>query len=142
MPLQEATLTSDFGPRTHPVTGEKGKAHNGVDLGAPEGAPIYSLLSGEVVKADFNNGSGNHIVVKSILDKIETRIGYAHMIEFPDFLVGAKVRQGQKIGNVGSTGMSTGNHLHLTVKQAGVAIDPLVVFPELLAYDKNSKNHV
>lgn len=126
-PISKGKLTSKFGPRIHPIT-KKPSSHNGIDIGAPNGDPILSVLTGKVVKVGFDNISGNHIVIETP----PYRIGYAHMLNLPRFLVGDTIDSGHLIGQVGSTGRSTGSHLHLTVKKNGIAVDPLIEFPGIL----------
>lgn len=126
-PLKKGKLTSKFGPRIHPIT-KKASNHNGIDIGSPNGTPIHSVLAGKVARVGFDDISGNHAVIESGA----YRIGYAHMQELPSVKLGDLVEQDQQIGLVGSTGRSTGNHLHLTVKKNGVAVDPLLEFPGIL----------
>lgn len=112
-------LTSSFGMRFHPILGFS-RMHQGIDLGAPMGAPIVAATDGTVEFAGWHGGHGNYVKLHHT-GGIET--GYAHMsriIARP----GEHVRQGQLIGYVGSTGLSTGPHLHYEVFRNGVAIDP------------------
>ncbi|RJF93855.1 M23 family metallopeptidase [Sphingomonas cavernae] len=112
-------LTSGFGMRRHPLLGYS-RLHKGLDFGAPHGAPIYAATDGVVAFAGRNRGYGNYVRLNHA-GGIGT--GYAHMsrIAVPG---GARVRQGQVIGYVGSTGLSTGPHLHYEVYRNGVAINP------------------
>jgi murein DD-endopeptidase MepM/ murein hydrolase activator NlpD len=112
-------LTSSFGMRFHPILGFS-RMHQGIDLGAPMGAPIVAATDGTVVFAGWHGGHGNYVRLNHV-GGVET--GYAHMsriIAHP----GEHVRQGQLIGYVGSTGLSTGPHLHYEVFRNGMAIDP------------------
>ena len=112
-------LTSSFGMRFHPILGFS-RMHQGMDLGAPMGAPIVAAADGTVTFAGWHGGHGNYVRLNNS-GGIET--GYAHMsriIARP----GEHVRQGQLIGYVGSTGLSTGPHLHYEVFRNGQAIDP------------------
>jgi murein DD-endopeptidase MepM/ murein hydrolase activator NlpD len=110
-------------------TGRTGQAlfmHEGVDLAAPAGTPIYAAAEGVVIGAGPNGGYGNWI-------RIEHRAGlftvYGHLSGFaPGIASGAQVKQGQLIGFVGSTGRSTGPHLHFEIVNGGKAVDPLT-FP-------------
>lgn len=104
-------LTSPFGSRTHPVTG-KISFHNGIDLAAPNGTPIKAPMSGVVEKLWTDDKSGNAINIKHNDNLIS---GYAHLSKF-NVTKGQSVKRGDVIGFVGSTGMSTGNHLHFVVK--------------------------
>ena len=111
-PINGARLSSPFGMRKHPILGYN-KKHQGTDFAAPEGTPIMASGSGSIVLAKWCGGGGNCIKIKhnSTYETV-----YAHMKSFAKGIkVGKKVRQGQIIGYVGSTGMSTGPHLHYEV---------------------------
>ena len=111
-PINGARLSSSFGNRKHPILGYT-KLHAGTDFAAPSGTPIMASGSGTVTRAKWCGGGGNCIKIKhnSTYETI-----YAHMKKFAKGMkVGRKVRQGQIIGYVGSTGMSTGPHLHYEV---------------------------
>jgi murein DD-endopeptidase MepM/ murein hydrolase activator NlpD len=111
-PINGARLSSPFGMRKHPIKGFN-KLHTGTDFAAPMGTPIMASGSGSIVRAKWCGGGGNCIKIKhnSTYETI-----YAHMKNFAKGMkVGKKVRQGQIIGYVGSTGMSTGPHLHYEV---------------------------
>ncbi|WP_368900873.1 transglycosylase SLT domain-containing protein [Oceanobacillus oncorhynchi] len=115
-------VTSPFGMRTHPVTGQK-KQHKGVDLAnGKAGDPIKSVGSGKVITAAYSKTAGNWVVVQQ---DDGTVAKYMHMLKSPQVKKGQRVNAGQQLGQVGSTGTSTGNHLHLQIERAGVAIDPL-----------------
>jgi len=119
MPLEGATLTSDFGLRTHPVLGGR-RNHKGIDLAAPSGTPVYASADGVVGKAEWFSSYGNYIQIEHG-GEMETR--YAHLSGYA-VAAGEQVRKGQLIGFVGSTGRSTGPHLHYEVRVAGAAVDP------------------
>lgn len=119
-PLQTATITSTFDYRTHPITGEEG-FHTGVDLATAEGTPIASVLPGIVAKQGYNDKSGNFVIV-SHGSGVETLYAHCSKITAAD---GAYVRAGETIALVGSTGDSTGPHLHLELAIDGVKMDPL-----------------
>jgi len=111
-PINGARLSSPFGKRKHPILGYN-KLHTGTDFAAPSGTPIMASGSGTITRAKWCGGGGNCIKIKhnSTYETI-----YAHMKNFAKGMkVGKKVRQGQVIGYVGSTGMSTGPHLHYEV---------------------------
>jgi murein DD-endopeptidase MepM/ murein hydrolase activator NlpD len=111
-PINGARLSSSFGLRKHPILGFN-KMHTGTDFAAPMGTPIQASGSGTIIRAKWCGGGGNCIKIKhnSTYETI-----YAHMKNFAQGMkVGKKVRQGQIIGYVGSTGMSTGPHLHYEV---------------------------
>jgi len=112
--------TSGFGMRRHPLLGYS-RFHKGVDFGAPYGSPIYAATDGVVSFAGRHGGHGNYVMLKHGGD-IAT--GYAHMSRFA-VGYGERVARGQVIGYVGSTGLSTGPHLHYEVYKGGVAINPL-----------------
>ena len=111
-PINGARLSSPFGMRKHPIDGFN-KMHKGTDFAAPMGTPIMASGSGVVKKAGWCGGGGNCVVIKhnSIYQTI-----YAHMSKFANGIRnGVRVKQGQTIGYVGSTGKSTGPHLHYEV---------------------------
>jgi murein DD-endopeptidase MepM/ murein hydrolase activator NlpD len=113
---------SGYGPRINPVTG-KAQIHNGLDMGAPTGSPIYAVAPGRVVRV-FNDGvNGNGLKIQHTDG---TGSGYLHMVEPPLLGVGAVVARGQQVGKVGSTGRSTAPHLHFIIyNSAGSAVDPV-----------------
>ncbi|MGE7270162.1 murein hydrolase activator EnvC family protein [Brevibacillus panacihumi] len=121
LPANSYRLTSAFGLRTDPFTG-KSAGHNGLDLAAPKGTDIYAAEDGVVTIANYMGGYGNAIVIKHN-DELSTL--YAHIRE-GGILVqsGQEVKRGQKIAEVGSTGRSTGNHLHFTVYKNEQAVNP------------------
>jgi len=111
-PINGARLSSPFGMRKHPILGFN-KKHTGTDFAAPMGTPIMASGSGTITRAKWCGGGGNCIKIKhnSTYETV-----YAHMKSFAKGIkVGKKVKQGQIIGYVGSTGMSTGPHLHYEV---------------------------
>ncbi len=118
------TLRSRFGYRIHPIFKSR-RLHTGVDLAARSGTPIYAAGDGVIQYYKWASGYGNKIEVSHV-NGYET--GYGHLSRFVDGLkVGSKVRQGQVIGYVGSTGQSTGPHLHFEIKINGNLVDPLSV---------------
>ena len=111
-PINGARLSSPFGMRKHPIDGFN-KMHRGTDFAAPMGTPIMASGDGVVKKAGWCGGGGNCVVIRhnSVYQTI-----YAHMSKFAKGIrSGARVKQGQTIGFVGSTGKSTGPHLHYEV---------------------------
>ena len=101
------------------------RAHKGVDFRAPTGTPIPAAGSGRVIARGFNNGHGNFVKIRHN-GTFETL--YAHMSRFAKGVnVGTVVRQGQIIGYAGSTGLSTGPHLHYEVIKNGVHVNPMTV---------------
>jgi murein DD-endopeptidase MepM/ murein hydrolase activator NlpD len=119
MPLEGARLSSDYGMRTHPVLGGR-RGHNGVDLAAPTGTPVYATADGYISKAERFSSYGNYIQIEHG-GELQTR--YAHLSGYA-VASGEMVTKGQLIGYVGSTGRSTGPHLHYEVRVAGEAVDP------------------
>ncbi|MBU8540392.1 M23 family metallopeptidase [Falsiroseomonas tokyonensis] len=120
-PLDGARVTSGFGMRRHPVLGYS-RRHAGLDFGAPSGTPIYAAADGTVASIRFERGYGRTVRLRHP-GGVETV--YAHMSRFTRGLkAGARVRQGAVIGAVGSSGMSTGPHLHYEIRIAGVAQNP------------------
>jgi murein DD-endopeptidase MepM/ murein hydrolase activator NlpD len=119
MPVEGFTLTSGYGMRNHPVLGGR-RNHNGVDLAAPTGTPVYATADGLVSRAEYFGSYGNYIQIEHG-GELETR--YAHLSDYV-VAAGEQVRKGQLIGFVGSTGRSTGPHLHYEVRVAGDAVDP------------------
>ncbi len=115
-------ISSKFGNRKHPVRG-KIAFHKGVDYAAKLGTPIYAAAEGVVEYIGKNGGYGNYIKIKH---KNEYSTCYAHVSRFSgDIKLGSKVKQGQVIAYVGSTGVATGPHLHYEVIYNGKHIDPL-----------------
>jgi murein DD-endopeptidase MepM/ murein hydrolase activator NlpD len=112
-------LTSGFGMRFHPVLGYS-RMHQGLDLAAPWGAPIRAAASGTVSFAGWHGGHGNFV---QLIHGAGTGTGYGHMSRIA-VSPGERVEQGQVIGFVGSTGLSTGPHLHFEAYRGGVAVDP------------------
>lgn len=114
------TITSPFGMRFHPILQVR-KLHTGVDIGAPMGADIVAADSGVVIYAGYNGGYGNMVIVDHG-NGMSTL--YAHMSRIVAGN-GQKVGKGEVIGKVGSTGFSTGPHLHFEVRKDGNPVDPM-----------------
>jgi len=113
-------ITSGYGYRTHPVLGYR-RLHTGLDIGAGAGSPVFAAADGEVYYASWRGGYGRCIILLHG-GEISTLYGHLSRIEvFP----GETVRRGQQIGAVGSTGLSTGPHLHFEVRRNGVPVDPM-----------------
>lgn len=115
-----ARYSSPFGWRIHPIKKTR-RFHYGVDLGATSGTPVYAAESGTVKNIRYDGARGNYIDIQHN-NGLVTR--YQHLIRKPNFRIGATVQKGQQIANVGSTGMSTGAHLHFEVHVNGKAVDP------------------
>ena len=128
-PLPEGTwvATDPFGPRVHPITGED-SFHTGADFAAPDGTPILAAASGTVTVAEFSGGYGGLVVIEHRIDGRTVATAYAHSWQHGIHVsVGDQVRAGQHIADVGSSGMSTGPHLHFEVRDGGTNgefIDP------------------
>ncbi len=119
-PINGARLSSPFGMRKHPIDGYN-KMHRGTDFAAPEGTPIMASGNGVVKKAGWCGGGGNCVVIKH---NSTYQTVYAHMSKFAKGIKsGIRVKQGQTIGYVGSTGKSTGPHLHYEVIVNGKKIN-------------------
>lgn len=115
----EGRFSSPFGKRTHPVTGAR-KMHTGVDIAAPTGTPIRAAAGGTVSFAGVRGGYGNVVIVDHA-DGSQTY--YAHQNELR-VSAGQQVSAGEVVGTVGSTGMSTGPHLHFELRRGGAPVDP------------------
>ncbi|TVQ64959.1 MAG: M23 family metallopeptidase, partial [Spirulina sp. DLM2.Bin59] len=114
------TLTSGYGPRW-------GRMHRGIDIAAPTGTPIYAAAAGEVISAGWNNGGyGNWVRIRHADGSITLYAHHSRVL----VRTGDRVEQGQKIALMGSTGFSTGPHLHFEVHPAGRgAVNPMAFLP-------------
>ncbi|WP_132256896.1 M23 family metallopeptidase [Methylobacterium segetis] len=123
-PIADGIMRSGFGYRRHPILGYA-KLHTGVDWANPIGTPIVAAGNGTVIKAEWDSGYGRRVEIQHINGYVTT---YNHMSRFGRGVsAGAKVRQGQVIGYVGSTGLSTGAHLHYEVVINGHFVDPMKI---------------
>ena len=123
-PITEGRMTSGFGNRRHPVLGYA-RMHTGVDWGARTGTPILASGNGKVTKAAWDGGYGRRVEIQHANGYVTT---YSHMTRFGTGIEsGVNVTQGQVIGYVGSTGLSTGPHLHYEVVVNGRFVDPLKI---------------
>lgn len=121
LPATSKKITCDYGYRTHPVTKKKNSMHTGVDIGnAPTGTNIYAAKSGQVIKAGWNTAYGNMIIIDHG-NGISTLYGHSSKLLVS---VGQSVKQGEVIAKVGSTGYSTGPHLHFEVRENGTPVSP------------------
>ena len=116
-------IASGFGMRIHPIYGIA-KMHYGLDFTAPQGAPIYATGNGVVSESGFGSGTGNHVVINHGYG-YETE--YMHMVRIKA-RQGQRVKRGEVIGWVGSTGASTGPHCHYEVHVNGTRVDPVYFF--------------
>ncbi|MCQ2493001.1 MAG: peptidoglycan DD-metalloendopeptidase family protein [Lachnospiraceae bacterium] len=113
-------VSSKYGYRTHPITGQTNKFHSGVDLAADYGTAIYAAYSGIVASAGYNASMGNYVMINHG-GGLYTIYMHASSLCVSE---GDAVATGQTIAKVGSTGSSTGNHLHFTVRKDGNYVDP------------------
>lgn len=141
--LARLTVSSAFGMRLHPLLGFS-RMHAGVDFPAPPGTPVVAAGDGRVVQAGRNGGYGNWVLIRHA-GVLAT--GYAHLLRIARGIrPGVHVHQSQVIGFVGSTGLSTGPHLHFELRRNGTPVDPLTVAhrslrtrlagPELARFEK------
>ncbi|WP_338241876.1 M23 family metallopeptidase [Aurantiacibacter hainanensis] len=131
MPVDGVRLTSSFGMRDHPILRQR-RQHNGVDLAAPRGTPVYATADGLVEMAQYYGSYGNYVQIGHGSD-LETR--YAHLSSYT-VRDGDQVRKGDLIGYVGSTGRSTGPHLHYEVRVANEPVNPI---PYMVAHLETSE---
>lgn len=119
LPKKLSKITSPFGVRIHPTLGRPIK-HNGVDFGSGRGAEVYAASSGKVALAQYNGTYGNFIIIEH---NDETSSVYAHLDKV-SVTKGSSVKKGDVIGYSGSTGRSSGPHLHYEVRIKGIPVDP------------------
>ena len=119
LPVKEAFLGSPFGHRSDPILGQRAK-HEGIDFNAETGTPVVVAADGVVLSAGWQSDFGNMIDVDHG-DGLTTR--YAHLSRM-NVKAGSLVKRGERIGAVGSTGRSTGSHLHFEVRMLGIAQNP------------------
>lgn len=117
-----AAISSPYGLRIHPIT-HRPQIHRGVDIAAPEGTPVLAARAGTVTEVGTDPALGNYVVIEG--GGFETRYGHLSAVEARE---GDLVQAGRRIGRVGSTGLSTGPHLHFEVRFAGEAQNPLQYF--------------
>ncbi len=128
IPVENARITSRFGYRTHPITGNYG-FHTGLDLAAAEGTAVSASFYGKVIETGNDDAWGKYILMEHS-DNLATF--YCHLSEIYAE-EGSVIRQGETIGLAGSTGWSTGPHLHFEVRINGIRVDP-----EILLYPENA----
>ncbi len=125
-PLEFTHISSRYSnARMHPIH-HVVREHLAVDFSAPTGTPVYAASDGTVVTRAFQTGAGNYVAIRH--NSIYTTV-YMHFSKFGQFKVGDRVNQGDIIGYVGSTGWSTGPHLHYEIHENGRKIDPLKFIP-------------
>lgn len=120
-PVSGYRISSPFGMRTHPILGTQ-RMHNGIDMACAQGTPIYATRAGKVTVASYQAGGAGNYVSINHLDGFSSI--YMHMTNYV-VSAGQTVSQGQLIGYVGSTGLSTGPHLHFGISYAGTYVNPL-----------------
>ena len=121
-PIDGARLSSGFGKRRHPILGYT-KMHRGIDFAAPVGTPIYAAGNGKITYAGRNGAYGKFVVIRH---SALFSTAYAHMKRIRT-LKGSEVKQGQVIGYVGTSGRSTGPHLHYEIRKNGRRVNPLII---------------
>ena len=120
-PVNGGNITSSYGTRINPITSRQ-EFHNGIDIPASFGSPVYAVADGMIIQAGTSPSWGNYIEYE--VDGYS--LFYAHLSQIT--VRDGGITRGQEIGKIGSTGLSTGPHLHLTLKKDGVEIDPLSYF--------------
>ncbi len=120
MPVEGVRLTSSYGMRDHPILRQRSQ-HNGVDLAAAHGTPVYATADGRVGRANWFGSYGNYVQIEHG-GALQTR--YAHLSSYT-VSQGEQVRKGDLIGYIGSTGRSTGPHLHYEVRVDGEPVNPV-----------------
>jgi murein DD-endopeptidase MepM/ murein hydrolase activator NlpD len=120
MPVEGVRLTSSYGMREHPVLGGR-RAHKGIDLAGPVGTPVYATADGIVSKAEWFSSYGLYVSIEHG-GALQTRYGHMSRLNVAD---GQRVHKGDVIGFIGTTGRSTGPHLHYEVRVNGEAVNPL-----------------
>jgi murein DD-endopeptidase MepM/ murein hydrolase activator NlpD len=139
-PVKTAAFTSGYGVRSDPFRGGAAM-HAGIDLAGPHGTPIYATADGMVTTAKWNSGGYGNLIKVDHGRGIETRYGHLAQMLVRD---GQQVKRGQLIGRMGSTGRSTGNHLHYEVRIDGRAVNPIPFMKStdyLVAMQKNAGSH-
>jgi len=118
----QGRISSRFGFRSDPFTRQL-SFHSGIDIAAPTGTPIYAWFNGTVIDSPQTTGFGRQVIVR----QGDLQVRYSHLNSI-DVVVGQQIQQGQRIGTVGTTGRSTGPHLHLGLYLQGVAVNPEYIF--------------
>ncbi|HKH26993.1 MAG TPA: M23 family metallopeptidase [Sphingomicrobium sp.] len=139
-PVKTAAFTSGYGVRSDPFRGGAAM-HAGIDLAGPHGTPIYATADGMVTTAKWNSGGYGNLIKVDHGRGIETRYGHLAQMLVRD---GQQVKRGQLIGRMGSTGRSTGNHLHYEVRIDGRAVNPIPFMKStdyLVAMQKSAGSH-
>ena len=119
-------ITSPFGYRIHPITGNK-SFHTGIDIASPQGTPVASAYDGTVAETGYTNGKGNYVLLDHG-DGMQTLYCHLHEINVRE---NASILAGETVGFVGSTGMSTGPHLHFELRVNGIRCNPVYALKDL-----------
>jgi murein DD-endopeptidase MepM/ murein hydrolase activator NlpD len=119
-PVDQMSLTSRFGVRNDPFNGRRAR-HNGIDIPGPIGTPIFATADGTIGRAQWVNGYGKYVEIEHG-HAMQTRYGHLSQIAVEP---GQRIRRGDIIGYMGSTGRSTGSHLHYEVRIAGAPVNPI-----------------
>jgi murein DD-endopeptidase MepM/ murein hydrolase activator NlpD len=127
-PIEKGRVTSEFGFRTNPIT-KKRDFHNAIDIAALEGTPIYAVTDGVVVKADTDKSLGNYIILDHG-NGFTTTYGHCSRLIAKE---GMRIREGEVIARVGSTGDSTGPHVHFAAKKDGLYFNPEYLYNPALS---------
>lgn len=122
VPQKSVRISSPYGYRVHPINGKR-SMHYGIDIAAPIGTPIHAIADGEVIMATGNGSAGNEIRIRHKNGMVTRSL---HMSK-RTVKKGDKVKRGQVIGTVGSTGRSTGPHLHFEISINGKTINPMSI---------------
>lgn len=132
MPVESLRMTSGYGDRNHPILRQR-RRHNGVDLAAPRGTPVYATADGRVGQAEWFGSYGNYVRIEHGGD-LHTR--YGHLSSYT-VTAGDYVHKGDLIGYIGSTGRSTGPHLHYEVRIGEESVNPLpYMTPQFASVDQ------
>jgi len=127
-------ITSYYGSRIDPFTGQS-KFHSGVDIGAKTGTNISNMLTGQVITKEYSKSYGNTVVIKSENGLTQR---YAHLSSFGNFSIGDILSVGSSVGKVGSTGRSTGSHLHYEILKDGKTVNPLSLLNNVTTLNTSS----
>ncbi|QCX00670.1 M23 family metallopeptidase [Aggregatimonas sangjinii] len=129
-------LSSSYGNRIHPLH-HIPKKHHGIDLVANSGSSVYAAAKGLVIKASYEKGYGNHIVIQHI-NGTKTLYGHLELMLIDE---GAITERGQTIGTVGETGQVTGPHLHFEIWRLNTKVNPLLFWEQLIQQRKSVITH-
>jgi len=126
LPKSKTRVTSPFGMRNHPTL-KRQKMHNGIDFGSGMNAPVYAAADGKVTLAQYSRSFGNWIMVEHAKGYVSV---YAHLNSF-NISAGLRLKKGEIIGYTGSTGRSSGPHLHYEIRLDGTPVNPSGYLTEL-----------